>query len=795
MCFLCNLLETKFSKGVLKRNNSVGTVPNTDINAKNDIIRQFNRDKRTYKRRLNSAMKQLSTGKITKEAYLKLQKENIKTHFTKAFLAGKVFSQSTETELSDSERRFIVHQTTEEMKYMSKFADDIVNKTGRMNYQRRMDMYSAGLDPMFEFGNVAYLPEDVMIEWQLGRTDKHCLDCLSFAYNSPYKKKELPGVPRSGNSRCFVGSVKTVSVLTPDGFVGINKIKIGDLVLSHKGKWRKVTGIINEKTTDEYCYEIIIKSDKKTKNKKIIMLDDHLSIVNGKWTRADELKVGDLIQMIGHRCKRCGKIIKYFDKRAINNTYCSIACSNKDIDRWKAGRQKLKDENRVGEGLRKWRENPENVEKQKEYGKKALEKIHKYRIGKTYDELYGQEKADELRYKCTKIANEKTRLLVKEGKNALQIFMNSMTPEEKTKFCKKAQKTLTNIEIAKSKETTIKRKIRLGKYKFYKTELKMIELLNYLNIKWEAQKRLDTYFYDFYLTDYDIYIEIDGDFWHCNPKIYTKMIEQQRKHIERDILKNKTIEKYNKTLLRFWEDDIYNNPDIVINKLKLILKNHNNEFVPYYQEIISVKKVKITDLRNRRTLSLTVDTDSSYVTNQGLIAHNCLSNCLCSLSYSVNGKEISGYVGFITKNYNSSRHMIPTEDDVSKLINMTDDFYYTRMSAVLTKDKTDMEKAKSIKSTLLGYLVYKDLSVSIPLPVASTIKEFKTFINNDNFELVTDYKKLKKGMFVSLFKGGKQTYGTVYNVSNNKLVVSTLKNEREIIDTNVTHIFKEVGDK
>ena len=373
MCFLCNLLETKFSKGMLKRNLSVGTVQNTDYLVKNDIIRQFNRDKRTYKRRLNKNMKLLSTGKITKEVYLERQKQNIKEHFTKSYLAGKLFSQSTELKLTDTERRFIVKQTTEEMKYMKKFADDILNGTGKMSYKRRMNMYAGGLDPMFEFGNIAYLPEDVMINWVLGRTDKHCLDCLSFAYGSPYKKKELPGVPRSGNSRC-------------------------------------------------------------------------------------------------------------------------------------------------------------------------------------------------------------------------------------------------------------------------------------------------------------------------------------------------------------------------------------------------------------------------------------LDNCRCSLEYTIKGKPLNPYVSFITKNYNSSRHLIPTEEDVTKILKMTDDFYYTRMTAILTKDKQDMEMAKTLKDTLLGYIVYKDLSVSVPLPLASTIKEFRTFIKNDNFEIVDDYRTLRKGMLVSIFKGGKQIYGTVYDISDDKLVVSTLKNKKEIIDTNVTHIFKEVGD-
>ena len=357
---------------MLKRNKGVGVKPNTSHFIRNDIIKQFNVDKRKYKRILNSNMRKLTSGKITKEVYLKNQKANIKEHFTKSFMAGKVFSQSSELKLSDDERRFIAYQTGQEMQYMSKFADDIVNGSGRMNYKQRMNMYADGVNPMFEFGNLAYLPEDIVIEWVLGRTDKHCIDCLSFAYGSPYTKKTLPGVPRSGNSRC-------------------------------------------------------------------------------------------------------------------------------------------------------------------------------------------------------------------------------------------------------------------------------------------------------------------------------------------------------------------------------------------------------------------------------------LSNCRCTIFYSEVNRKPSMYTSYITNNYTSARGMIPTEADVDKLISMTDEFYYSRMTAVLTKDKADMKTSKVLKASLLGYVAYNDFSVNVPLPVASSITEFRTFMKSELFETVTDIETLEKGMLVSLFKGGKQTYGTVYSISGNNLVVSTLENKTEIINTNITHVFREIG--
>jgi len=196
-------IEAKFSKSLLKRNNAVGITHGVSQSDRKDAVKHFMITKAKYKQELFKHMELLLGGKLTKEQYEVLQKTTISKHFTNSYLLGKKFNQRTETTLSDSERRFIVYQTTEEMKYMSKFADDMINMSGKMPYKRRMNMYAGGLDPLFKLGDIAYLPEDMQIEWILGITDKHCIDCLMFAKNSPYTKKTLPGIPRSCNSRCL----------------------------------------------------------------------------------------------------------------------------------------------------------------------------------------------------------------------------------------------------------------------------------------------------------------------------------------------------------------------------------------------------------------------------------------------------------------------------------------------------------------------------------------------------------------------------------------------------------------
>lgn len=79
--------------------------------------------------------------------------------------------------------------------------------------------------------------------------------------------------------------------------------------------------------------------------------------------------------------------------------------------------------------------------------------------------------------------------------------------------------------------------------------------------------------FDFKISGKNILIEVDGDFWHCNPnsKFKKPTYEAQKNNVKKDRIKDKWCKENNYTLIRFWEDDINNNLDNVINILKLLL--------------------------------------------------------------------------------------------------------------------------------------------------------------------------------------------------------------------------------
>lgn len=87
-------------------------------------------------------------------------------------------------------------------------------------------------------------------------------------------------------------------------------------------------------------------------------------------------------------------------------------------------------------------------------------------------------------------------------------------------------------------------------------------LLDDMKIAFEDEYDIKYYLVDCYLTDYNLMIEVQGDFWHCSPLlnknsvgIKNNVVKDKRKHT---YIKN----KYGIEVLYLWESDVRNNIDL-----------------------------------------------------------------------------------------------------------------------------------------------------------------------------------------------------------------------------------------
>lgn len=93
-------------------------------------------------------------------------------------------------------------------------------------------------------------------------------------------------------------------------------------------------------------------------------------------------------------------------------------------------------------------------------------------------------------------------------------------------------------------------------------EIMYIKQYSFLNSK---------FIYDFYLPEKNLLVEIDGDYWHGNPRKF-RILDKVQKHNNRnDVIKTKLAVEKNTKLVRIWEYDIKNSTAEFKKTLKEIL--------------------------------------------------------------------------------------------------------------------------------------------------------------------------------------------------------------------------------
>jgi very-short-patch-repair endonuclease len=233
------------------------------------------------------------------------------------------------------------------------------------------------------------------------------------------------------------------------------------------------------------------------------------------------------------------------------------------------------------------------------------------------------------RNEITKVANEKTRLMVSEGvhpfqqeENVAKMILATHTPELNKRHSERMKKNnpMNDPIIVKKAQEAIKRNliehpekrinVRMGKYRKSgnKTwiEERMGLLLDKLGVEYVFQYPILRYNVDFAIPELKIAIECDGEQWHQDKE--KEQIRQERIEHEGWMVLHYTGTKINQCL-----------PEIE-KELARVLCNHLGEF-----KLASwpVEKITKWTLKRARTLyNLSVEEDESYIA-KGVVVHNC----------------------------------------------------------------------------------------------------------------------------------------------------------------------------
>ena len=430
-----------------------------------------------------------------------------------------------------------------------------------------------------------------------------CIDKEEFP---EFVQQILDGTYNQVSMSCLANECECLTpnthILTPEGQTKIKDIKVGDYVLTHMGRFRKVLKTFKN-PMPEYTYKIYFESGRE--QDEICKSNGHtgswiratgnhpIYMADGTWKNAEDIKEGDLVKCLTKKCPVCGKDI-VFSKKQI---YCSASCQSKDIQNRKdvkdkkinsykktcsqrTEKEKLELHNSLSKGQQNFKDS-DNYEKRKlEMTIKGTNTIRRHFNDGTLNSEK-QRRSDYLknRWKNDSEFREKNRIRAQET-------VKKMASKKRSFLEEKFEGFLIKEGLRKDID--------------YKTNdfLYLENVRAYPDFKFENQK---------------IIVEIDGEYWHNNPEA-----------IKRDSYKNKIWKENGWTVIRYTAKQVNNEFEQVKESFRRIIKNHNHEYTFGDFKVLKVEKLKTTP-KCHHVYNLHVEEDESYIA-ENLVVHNC-SEC------------------------------------------------------------------------------------------------------------------------------------------------------------------------
>jgi len=156
-------------------------------------------------------------------------------------------------------------------------------------------------------------------------------------------------------------------------------------------------------------------------------------------------------------------------------------------------------------------------------------------------------------------------------------WVSNLTEIEKTERSKKYSKVQKKIWSNLTSEEKSEKMKHLWNGNISKLELRIQLVLSSLMIPFSTQFELGNKFFDFRLQKTKIIIEVNGDYWHANPKLYLAddLINYPNGTMtakviwDRDIKKNTFAESKGYSVIKIWEQEMKSLNDEELEKLLL----------------------------------------------------------------------------------------------------------------------------------------------------------------------------------------------------------------------------------
>jgi len=145
--------------------------------------------------------------------------------------------------------------------------------------------------------------------------------------------------------KCFISP--RVLIYTIEGFKPIKDVRVGDLVLTHRGRFKPVMYVRPRETLPEGSNVVrmaITSGAPDSKPLHLTVTPEHPFLIDGRWTPASAIRRGDAVRTLGDECEICGQpyFVRYdrYDHRAYRT--CGPRCHNKRVLHSPETREKIR---------------------------------------------------------------------------------------------------------------------------------------------------------------------------------------------------------------------------------------------------------------------------------------------------------------------------------------------------------------------------------------------------------------------------------------------------------------------
>lgn len=224
-------------------------------------------------------------------------------------------------ELAPDDEKWLKSAMSHEMRFLNKFVTAISEQSYKMPLDRRTKMYVDALESFYDSARVIGLPATSVLRWTGKKDKKVCASCVYLHKHNPYHKRTLPTVPRAGLTICLCLTDCRVDILTRRGRIPWRDVRVGDLVWTHRRRWRLILAKPINHSLIDHRYAVIVGDE----GKLFGVTDDHLVFTDFGWVSArDAASAGLLVRRSDRSAESDGFVSSMLDAASMD-WRCRIA--------------------------------------------------------------------------------------------------------------------------------------------------------------------------------------------------------------------------------------------------------------------------------------------------------------------------------------------------------------------------------------------------------------------------------------------------------------------------------------